>query len=136
MEARTLQRYFDLPEEDEEYLQARGLPWETVFENNAQWLLVHNFPIPDGYNNRSAIVAIEVPSNYPTAGLDMAFFNPQLLRVDGVKIRNTESTAIIQGITFQRWSRHRTSENPWRPEIDNIAIHLGLIEEWLQREFR
>jgi hypothetical protein len=136
MEARNLQRYFDLPGEDEEYLQARALPWETVSENNVQWLMVQNFPIPNGYNNRIATVAIQIPLNYPTAGLDMVYFNPQLLRVDGVQIRNTESTIIIQGLTFQRWSRHRTTENPWRPEIDNIAVHLGLVEEWLQREFR
>ena len=129
-------RDFDLPEEDVEHLDARGLPWETVSEGGSLWLLVHNFPIPDGYNHRIAIAAIQIPSNYANAGLDMVFFHPALARVDGVPIPNADATQMIQNYAFQRWSRHRTTENPWRLGIDNVSTHIGLVEEWLLREFR
>jgi len=49
MDVEKLRRDFDLPEEDREHLDARGLPWETVSEGNNQWLLIHDFPIPEGY---------------------------------------------------------------------------------------
>lgn len=136
METMKLRRDFDLPEEDEENLDARGLPWEAVNEGAFHWLLIHDFPVPHGYNVRAVTVAIQIPTNYPVAGLDMAYFSPALLREDGVPIPATDATITIQNRPFQRWSRHRTSENPWRPGIDNVATHLALVEEWLQQEFR
>lgn len=129
-------RVFDLPEEDEEYLNARGLSWETVVEGRIQWLLVHGFPLPRGYNCDQATAAIQIPQNYPRAGLDMVFFYPRLSRPDGVSINRTEGTATICNLVFQRWSRHRTQENPWREGLDNVSTHLALVEEWLLREFR
>ena len=44
------------------------------------------------------------------------------------------SPMTIMGQEFQRWSRHRTGQNPWRPGIDNLHTHLSLVEEWLLRE--
>ena len=57
MELNELRRGFDLPEEDREHLDARGLPWETVSEKDNQWLLIHDFPIPEGYSHRSVTAA-------------------------------------------------------------------------------
>ncbi|KPV43035.1 E2/UBC family protein [Alicyclobacillus ferrooxydans] len=136
MELNELRRGFDLPEEDREHLDARGLPWETVSEKDNQWLLIHDFPIPEGYSHRSVMAAIRIPANYPTAGLDMVYFHPSLAREDGIRIpATTEGTVVIDGCSFQQWSRHRTAANPWRPEIDQISTHLSLVEEWLLREF-
>lgn len=132
----NIRRDFDLPEEDVEHLNARGLPWETVNEGNAQWLLVHNFPIPEGYNTRVATAALLIPQNYPTPQLDMVYFHPAVLREDGISIPNIQCSATIQGRFYQGWSRHRTPENPWRVGLDGVATHLGLVEEWLLREFR
>ena len=42
----------------------------------------------------------------------------------------------FDGKTWQRWSRHRTPANPWRPGLDNLATHFGLVEEWFGREVR
>ncbi|EIJ80119.1 hypothetical protein PB1_07157 [Bacillus methanolicus PB1] len=136
MELNKLRCDFDLPEEDQEHLVSRGLPWETVVEGQNHWLLIHDFPIPEGYNHRTATAAIQIPANYPTAGLDMVYFHPSLSRVDGTPIGATDYTMTIDHRAFQRWSRHRTGVNPWRPGVDHVATHLGLVEEWLLREFR
>lgn len=92
MDGEKLRRDFDLPEEDKEHLDARGLPWEPVSEGKNQGLLIRDFPIPEGYNIRIATAAIQFPTNYPTAGLDMVFFSPALSKIDGVPIRAIEYT--------------------------------------------
>lgn len=129
-------RDFDLPEEDTDHLNTRGGTWETVKEGGAQWLLVHGFPLPDGYSQQKVTVAIQIPPNYLNAGLDMAYFSPGVSRADGVQIPASDYSITIQSRPYQRWSRHRTGQNPWRPGVDSIMTHLGLVEEWLLREFR
>lgn len=136
MKSENNRRDFDLPEEDEQHLNTRGLPWETIHENNQQWLVIDNFSVPQGYNHSSVSLAIMIPGNYPTAGFDMVYFYPALSRIDRVHIPATESTATIRNCVFQRWSRHFTPKNPWRPEVDNVSTYLSIIEEWLAREFR
>ena len=44
------------------------------------------------------------------------------------------STQTIAATTWQRWSRHRTTANPWRAGIDDVASHLALVDEWLQKQ--
>jgi len=130
----TLRREFDLPEEDVEHLDARGLPWEAVLDGRSRVLLLHDWPVPDGYAQRLVTLALLIPPSYPTAQLDMAYFSPALARVDGAAI-GALSAATITGRPFQRWSRHRTRQNPWRPGVDGVATHLALVECWLEREF-
>lgn len=128
----TLRRQFILPEQDREYLNARGLPWETII-SGGQWLLVHDFPVPDGYNTKKATVALMISPGYPDAQLDMVYFYPALGRTDEKAI-NALATQPIDGKTFQRWSRHRTTQNPWRPGEDDVSTHLTLVEGWLEKE--
>ena len=132
--SQSLRRQFDLQEEDTEYLDAKGLPWETLNEGGTLWLLVHEWPVPDGYNVPKVSVAVRLVG-YPNGALDMAYFKPALSRTDGVPIRATSAVQTIDGTPWQRWSRHRTAQNPWRPGVDSIATHLALVEHWLEREF-
>lgn len=129
-----LRREFDLPEDDAEHLDAKGLTWETLREGNALWLLLHEFPVPAGYNHRLVTVALQIPGDYPTAEINMAYFAPDLALESGRSIRQIETRATVRGVSYQRWSRHRTPQNPWRRGLDNVATHLALVEEWLRRE--
>lgn len=128
-------REFVLPEEDVLHLDARGLPWETVLSQGERWLLVHSFPLPSGYNHGDVTVALHIVGGYPTAPLDMVYVYPPIARADGRAIGALTGMMIDQR-PYQRWSRHRTSVNPWRPGVDDIAAHLALVEEWFAREFR
>lgn len=132
--ANASRRQFRLPEEDEEHLEARGLPWETVVEANVRWLIIHGFPVPEGYNHRSVSAAVMLNPAYPDGPLDMIYLFPHLARTDGKVIRALAHHH-LDGETWQRWSRHRTNQNPWRPGVDSIASHLLLVEDWLRREF-
>lgn len=128
-----MRRQFQLPEGDEENLEARGLPWETVLEGGSHWLLVHDFPVPDGYTHRAATAALRIPPSYPDDQIDMVYFAPALALVSGRAVGALSLTTIV-GQSYQQWSRHRTGANPWRPGLDDVATHLLQVESWLARE--
>lgn len=127
-------RDFKLPSSDVEYLNGLGLSWETVLDGKSRWLLIHNWQLPAGCNHATTSVALLIPDNYSDSQIDMVYFKPHLARTDAKGI-NALSTETISGEVWQRWSRHRTGQNPWRPGSDDIASHLGLVDEWLRREF-
>jgi len=125
-----------LPEEDVDFLVSLGKDWETIKDGNLEWLLVYGYPVPDGYNVKEADIAVMITPAYPTAQLDMAYFNPGLNRINGIVINATQCHQMIDGKSWQRWSRHRTPENPWRPGIDNLMTHFVSIDNWLAREVK
>ncbi len=127
-------RGFSLLEEDEEYVIALNLLWETIQVDKVQWLFIHDYPIPAGYNTQKVILAIQIAANYPTAQLDMLYFFPAIFRLDGMPI-GAVTEINLDGKIFQQWSRHRTQSNPWRPDIDNLSTHIPLAEVWLNNEF-
>jgi hypothetical protein len=130
-----MRREFVLPERDVLHLNSLGLPWETIGspQRGGAHVLVHQFPVPAGYTVPTTTVALRIEPLYPDVQIDMAYFYPALSRADGRAV-NTITAESIDGQTFQRWSRHRTSENPWRPGIDCLATHLGQVEHWLSNE--
>lgn len=130
-----MRRQFELPQEDVRFLDSLGLDWETINERGMQWLLIHEFPVIDGYNVSNVTVAIKIETGYPRTSLGMAYFYPSLTRADNKTINALFFQAIDQK-QFQRWSRHRTSQNPWREGIDDISTHLTLVSFWFEQEFQ
>lgn len=128
-----MRQQFILPEADISHLHARGLSWESIIERNNRWLLIHDFPIPEGYNHSKVIAAVRIDSGYPDTQLDMVYFYPSLALSNNKPI-GALSSQILDGKTYQQWSRHRTPQNPWRPGEDDLAAHLLLVEYWLKRE--
>jgi hypothetical protein len=131
----SLRRQFELLAEDDQFLKEYGLPWETIVDGSP-WVLIHDFPTRGNYNHASVTAAIRMETGYPNTPLDMVYFSPALARPDGRVIGATESIQLIDGKPFQRWSRHRTPQNPWVAGRDNLGTHVILIEDWLEREFR
>jgi len=130
-----MRRSFLLPEIDTSFVESLSLPWETVIDGSGQWLLIQNFPVPLGYNLQFVSVALLIPPGYPVVQLDMAYFFPHLQRVDGRPIAALAAQQ-IEGKEFQRWSRHRTGENPWRPGIDDVSTHLSMVTSWFEKELK
>ena len=81
-----MRREFRLPEADEEHLDALGSQWETVCQGSVNWLLIHDFPVPAGYNHATVTAAIRIDGGYPPGQLDMVYFFPELRRTDGKTI--------------------------------------------------
>lgn len=121
---------FALLPQDEAHLERLGLVWETAIDGGRRWLVIRSYPVPTGYAQATTDVAVEVPTSYPGAQLDMFFCHPHLSRINGGTIPQTQHIESIFGVGFQRWSRHRQ----WDSARDTLATHLALIEESLRRE--
>lgn len=129
-------RDFELLPEDHQFLEDYGLPWETVIDGS-QWVLVHQFPSQhEGYNHDTVTIAIRLETGYPNTALDMVYVFPPLARKDGQAIGATNAQQSIVGKPYQRWSRHRTPQNPWKIGQDGIGTHIFLVEDWFAREFQ
>jgi len=127
-----LRRQFQPPEEDVAALDTSGCPWETIVAEGVRWLLVHEWPVPPGLTATRVTAAVRIVTGYPAAALDMIYLNPPLQRSDGQAILGL-STLLLDGGTFQQWSRHYTPANPWRIGVDDVSSHLRAAEEWLRR---
>ncbi len=128
-----MRKEFHLPEEDTEYLDTLGCQWETI-SNGGNWLLLHDYPVPSGYNTDYVSLALRIDAGYPNSQIDMMYFKTHLSRLDGKPI-GALATMQIDGGQWQRWSRHRTGQNPWRAGVDNVSTHLSLVNHLLEREF-
>jgi hypothetical protein len=128
-------RTFNLPQQDAQYLDSLGHAWEAVQEGSYRWLLVHDINVPGGYTVPKVTLALMIPPGYPDAAMDMAWVFPALQRMDGIAVPTTEVKQQIDGRAFQRWSRHRTQNQEWRPGIDDIGTHLAMAREWFAVEF-
>jgi hypothetical protein len=132
--AADIRRDFALLPTDHLWLDERGCDWSTVVEGGRRWLIIRDTPLPAGYNLSLVTIAMEIPTAYPMAEIDMFYCFPHLARIDGQIIPQTHVNEIIGGRSFQRWSRHRGAIAPWRPGKDSVVTHLLLIDESLSRE--
>jgi hypothetical protein len=130
----ALRRVFALLEVDERHLDSLGCVWETVEEGGRRWLLIHGYPVPDGYTAKSTLLALEIPPTYPGAQIDMLYVSPALVLRSARPILNADVDTIILGITFKRWSRHRGETSKWNPAVDNVVTHLALVESAIAKE--
>lgn len=128
-----MRRQFTLPAEDLEWLESQGFEYELVVESAVLRVVINDLKVPAGYNTDKVMVNVRIEAGYPDNQIDMAYFYPDLTRVDGKPI-NALSTDSFDGKVWQRWSRHRTPANPWRPGIDNLSTHFALINDWMERE--
>lgn len=126
-------RHFRLPIEDEQALDALGYPWETL-SCGSMWLLIYNYPLPNGYTASSTTIGLLIPPTYPATEIDMAYFYPDLVKVPYKPISALSSQS-IDGKTFQRWSRHRLA-GEWQPGIDSVITHLSLVDNWLIEDLK
>ena len=126
-------RDFALPQEDLEWLDNSRIRFELVSEDGVLRVVLYSFQVPPGYRQREVDVNVRIEPGYPDTQIDMVYVHPALERADGRSIPATCAES-FDGKEWQRWSRHRTPANPWRPGVDNLATHFGLVEHWFLRE--
>ena len=127
-------RLFSLLPTDHQYLDSTGLPWEAVLEGERRWLLIHGYELPAGYSPRNAVLALDIPRDYPAAQIDMFYFAPFVRLASGAELPSTQVRATIGGLEFQGWSRHRNGAGAWDPNSDSVRTHLALVETCLAKE--
>ena len=128
-----------LLEVDERFLNGLGFRWETVIDGASRgqarrWLLIHDYPPPQGFTTERTLLALEIPPTYPNAQIDMFYTNPPLALATGRPIDRTQVSARIAGVDFNGWSRHRGPQSQWDPASDNVMTHLALVESAMAKE--
>lgn len=126
-----LRRQVALAEDDVSGMDEFGLPWETVQDPTGLWVLQHERPV-HGLSDTLVSLAVRLEPGYPRTQLDMIYVYPALTLPGGRIIPATEATQQLDGKSWQRWSRHYTAANPWRPGIDSLSTHLVLAGAWLE----
>lgn len=129
-----LRRDFDLTDSDTTYLRNRGLHWDSLIEGASRWIILRDFPLPDGYTAQSTNIAVQIPATYPQAALDMFYCHPFAQLKSGQQIPRTEARQSIAGQSYQRWSRHRSGSTAWNPNRDSLITHIAIIDDALERE--
>lgn len=124
---------FSLPAADVEFLNTLGCRWETVLEGNIRRIVIYDYPVPNGYTTDVNNINLRIGMNYPDEQIDMAYFYPAIQRPDGIAIPAIAEDS-FNGKKWQRWSRHRTPQNPWLPGEDDISTHLVCVNQWLIKE--
>ena len=131
-------REFSLLDADEAFLDKLDPTWATVTvpEPNSvrRWLVLHDYRVVPGYNAATVTLALEIPGTYPAAQIDMFYVYPPLKLATGAEIPSTQVRAVIGGVEFHGWSRHRGAASLWDPNSDNVITHLALVEAALLKE--
>ena len=124
-----------LPSDDEGFLR-RGLAPRRVVEDGRRWLIFDVYPLPKGLSPHAVAIALDIPPSYPRAEIDMFYCHPAVSRDDGGVIPQTGAREIIEGRTYQRWSRHRGTRSRWDTGTDTVLTHLTLVDGALTAESR
>lgn len=127
-------REFAVLPQDDAFLAASDFHWEAITDGARRWLIIHDYALPAGYNVPACKLAIEIPQTYPAAQIDMFYCDPPLSLRSGAVPDRADVHEHIEGVVFQRWSRHRNAHSQWSPARDNVSTHLGLVDEALGRE--
>jgi hypothetical protein len=136
---------FYLPEEDQEYLTAKGIQYELLVEKvsggqERRGVIFHGFPVPPGLrivtngslaNCECCDLLVIVPHGYATTKLDSFYASPYLKRFDGTDPRNATGQEVLFGATWQFWSRH-LADSDWRVGIDGFSTYLQYITSELR----
>ena len=132
--AQTLCRNFSLLDIDEAHLDRLGIRWETITEAERRWLLLHDYPLPDGYSVTHTKLALEVPPTYPGAQIYGFYAYPPLALSSGRVIESTQLRGVLLGVEFHGWSRNRGPGAPWDAATDNVLTQLALVDAALVKE--
>lgn len=130
---------FDLPEDDEEFLQRKALKHERHVDGQTRGIIFPAFKFNGNLWQRNGNgelvrredcdVLILLPAGYATTKLDSFYTAPHLKRPDGNDPVNATGTQQFFGRTWHFWSRHM-KENEWRPGIDGLSTYLpGVLRE-------
>lgn len=106
-----------------------------VTSGNSDWLILRSCKLPAGFTVDLADVAFLIPKTYPASQLDMFYFFPELKRIDEKPI-GALTQQLLEGKSYQRWSRHRSGQNSWDSEVDNIQTHYEMMINCLKEEFK
>jgi hypothetical protein len=124
-----------LPDADVAHLRLRGLTWSASFNGQMIDLVIHDYPVPAGYDQTCVDLLLQLPGSWPDGTPDMFYVDPPM-RVAATRAwpKAADHFPVIGGRKWQRWSRH--FQAVWRPGIDGVATHLAIVNDALAASVR
>jgi len=136
-----------LPEDDQEYLESKGLVYEFKSESIPDGTARRGIVFP-GFEFASALnqagadgklvprttcdLLILIPSGYATTKLDSFYTSPHLKRADGSDPPMATGDQVLFGETWQFWSRH-LADQEWRAGVDGMETYLQYVRSELRK---
>jgi hypothetical protein len=113
-------------------LASKGYQVELKEETPHIFVLFHNFQLPKGiYNKSHTELFVFTTPEYPNAGFDMFWTDPDLTLANGTAPRGAEAMEPHLGKTWRRFSWHLN--RAWNPAVDDLLSYLSCVEERLMR---
>jgi hypothetical protein len=120
-----------LLESDARHLESKGYKYSANQDSSGLILVViHDIPLPEAYTPTRCDLLINLPPGYPNANPDMFWTRPDVKLKNGAWPRSSEVHEILNGASWQRWSRHLTA-SAWRPGMDCVRTFLAAIRREL-----
>jgi hypothetical protein len=117
-----------LPPEELAHLDRLGLEYEVVSEGGMICVIIHKYPMPNGYQPREVDLLLRLPMGFPDVPPDMWWICPfVVLESTGADPPQAEQREQHLGREWQRWSRH-LNPGQWRPGRDSIQTFLRTIQ--------
>ena len=106
--------------------------FETVSQPDGwTFLLVPDYPLPDGFSHHDARLLIKLPPLFPDAAPDMFWLNPSIRTSSGGTPQGT-STATLLGAEWQQFSWH-LSPGAWRAGLSTLRDFMRCIRARLEK---
>jgi len=136
-----------LPEDDQDYLQAKGFAFEERSERppegsgERRGILFPAFTFAGNLNTSidgrlqpcsSCDLLVLIPSGYATTKLDSFYTSPRLKRADGADPDRATGEADLFSRKWQFWSRH-LEDHEWRAGQDGLETFLNYIRAELRK---
>ena len=130
-----------LPEDDQDFLKSKGIPYELKEKDNKRGVLFPAFRFQGNLfqlDKDGALTPCEacdllvlIPDGYDTTKLDSFYTRPTLKRPDG---NLPDRATVIQNHfdqEWQFWSRHLSDEE-WQQSARGFEVYLDYIREALR----
>jgi hypothetical protein len=109
-------------------LKEQGLEAE-VHPQPDSWvfIVIRNYPLPDGYSKTHVDLLLKVPPPYPNAALDMFWMDEDLRLASGGMPANTS----IEHYIGRNWLRFSWHPQDWHPAKDSLLTFVRFVDRRL-----
>lgn len=123
-----------LSDDDQKWLKDKGFEFEVVAESGLTNLIIKNYPLPPGFDQKQTDLLIRLPAGFPDAPPDMFWVDPEIkLAKTGVHAPASDNFESYVSRTWQRFSRH-LAQGAWRPGVDSLESWLHSIRTLLAKD--
>jgi hypothetical protein len=95
------------------------------------YLIVPEYPLPDGFTPNSARLLVKLPPLFPDAAPDMFWLNPPVHTTTGAPPQGTSMEPVLE-TQWQRFSWH-LAPGAWRPGISSLRDYMRCVRARLEK---